>query len=1269
MLNVKLAFERYMDFVKIKRRESMLKWCLELPSCVLRPDTPSTLNTFSSDTTSTSQIRKQGIAIPLVLKTIMHPQLRTMVSLRKHLRLIKRDFTSTTTRFFDNNFDILVDGDTSDSRIQEDAHQKYEDICSELKFFKNAYPEAFTPDIIMKVSKLFDWLYSNKQFCIAYQLLHKVSPNYDIFFKFNQYSKMIEVFDKFGKPNDLFQFCEVFKYDKIPNIWRKVDRLGNDESVTQLIKLSDVRLFEEAKPLLDNLLQDTSPNGLKYFTFRVCSSLYKNFDSNSKNQLYDYLLNLSEPLKKFFPPSLISQLVATYSSDAKHDLNSQYIFLESFMRMHYNPNDINENSYQYKLISSLSKDSSPVLKFKLWFDYCYNDEKLRYDRDIRPIIYLRNNRLHFVPRYFEKLLGFDASKMNTAFSILIYTHSKYEPGSSLGQTFYQLKKKFSLPISGADRIGYLRSLTSCKKYAKAFSFLQQCLKENPEFETDETLNPILIVLAKNKDWGQLESIYNDRYEHNEVISKDQYITLFIALSIRPGTNKIIMELWENYLKRGFEPNDQILSSIILCFINNKSYEESLQWFTAYSHYNVDLTSKSYGLMLHALAGMKNTESIFRVLNELTKKIVRLPKNIFSPVFVQLAQMGDYKSIETILTTYYPQFNLSVERDDTRWIMKCHYHANRFTLIIKGYLSMGEQEILYKDSLMALESAIKYSDVKTFERIWTKAYAIHNPRGDLDIKAYIHYMAYWVRKYGAFGIEMKLNEIKQQLKCQTFPTILFNQMIFSCLRTHRPWLTKKVVRIALMHNVVPSPKTYSLILQSNVCMPWVARNSIDETVNILQEFLVSRKEDKFGKLNDDINPMSLKLVLKAVIKYKDAYEARRLFEIYVESSRDNLLDNLHILNIELILLGEEERWVEFDGCYDRYMTLLFKLIEKARFSDKELNKRFDNDEFSRLDVHRDVYLRSRYDEYKIRNYKGTNAKIPNWIKKAHSDLWIYRLKQLEVAERLGEVNEIMKSLIAKGLVFDNKNLNETALFLSQRPNVMEEAATFIDKFILPHHIKERQFKLMRLRYATDELPGIRKKSTYSFDREVYFEVMKNFSDTLNERLTPEQREELLNSISNSPNKYILKNMEQILKERRHIRSSYLQTKRLRTVFYRGIRSRMKAQTKRKKKNMNMWRLKDSMNYKERMQKLKKEMDYIIWKTHVLMSGDGDDKHTRRMRQASKEVLQLQREKHIVRGRMNELRREKNRQLNKIIEEDAAGQKGRSYKVGRLDLNQL
>lgn len=1262
-MNIRLAFERYMDFLRIQRRESMLKWCLEIP-----PGIPNMSLQNYNGPNLTNRTWRQGFLTSSFIQKIMNPHKCTLISFKKHLKLIKRDFTSNTTKFFDNNFDIIVNDDTNDNKIQEEAEKKFSEISDELKYFNNKYPETFTPDIIAKVSKLFNWFYSNRKFELAYKLLQKLTPNYDIFFKFNQYSKMIEVLDKYGKTEDLFQFCETFRYNKIPNIWRKLDRLLSNKYVSHLIELSNTNSFIEAKPLLDNMLLEESPDGLKYFAFRVSSMLYKNADTVSKQQLYNYLLNLDDSLKKYFPPSLISQLFISYQSLVKGDFDSQYKFLEKFMKMHYNPKDINEESYQYKLISALSKDSSSILKFKLWFEYCYNNEELKYDSNIQSIIYLKNNRLQYLPNHFESVLNVSDSKLDKILSVLIYTHSRYDPTSNLTQSLFYLKKSLNLSIHNSDNIGFLKSLTGRKQYNKAATFLEKCLKENPNFESDETLNPILIVLAKNKKWNKLESIYNERYENNKIISKDQYITLFIALSVRPGTNKIMLELWENYLKRGFDPNDQILSSILLCLINNKSYEEALQWFTAYSHYNVELTSKSYGLMLHALSGLKNTEAVFKILDELVKKVIKLPKIIFYPIFNQLSSMGDFKSIETILATYYPKFNIPVEREDSRWIMKCHYHSNRFSLITNNYLEMKDNEILYQDTLLALESSIKFSEVKTFEKIWEKALKIHKFRGDLDINAYIIYMSYWIRKHGPFGIEFKLNEIKKNIKVKEFPTILFNQMIFSCLRTHRPWLTKKILRIALLNNVIPSPKTYSLVLQSNVSMPWIARNSIDETIKILEEFLVHSKKDKFGKLNDDINPMSLKLVIKAVIKYKNIYEARRLFELYVETSRNNLLDNIHILNVELMLLGEEERWVEFDQCYDRYMKLLLKLIEKARFKDKKLMTRFNNDEFNRLDVQRDRYLRSNYDEFEIRNMKDMNVKIPNWIKKAHSDIWIYRLRQLEIAERITEVNDIVRKLLKKGVVFDNRNLNETALFLSQRPNLLEECSYFIDRYILPYHIKNRSFKLMRLRYSTEVIPEMRRNPMYQFNSDVYFEVIKNMSDNFNEKLSIEQRESLLSRMSDSSGKHILRNMDQILKERRHIRSSYLQTKKLRTIFYRGIRSRMKCQTRKAKRNMNMWKVNEVINYRERMDEMKNEISFINKKLRDITSENKDDKNIRRIKQASKENMSLLREKTIIRGRMNLLRKERKKQLDKIVEEHK-NIRLKPFTVGTLDLNKI
>lgn len=1263
MGNVKLAFERYMDFIVIQRRDSILKLTCELPSII----SPTTTTSSSSSIPTLS--RQTSFTTDRVY-TLSRPQPRSL-SLRQNLRLIKRDFTSTRTKYVDNNLDIIVDNDTSSVLIQSESVKKFEAICDELKYFDNKSPESFTPDIILNVSKTFDWLYSNKQFKLCYKLLKRLTPeSYPIFFKFNHYNKIIELFDKFGIPNDLFSFCEVFKYEKLPNFWRKIIRLSNDPLIKELIEFANVQSFNDAKPKLVKLLS-SDIEGLKYFALRVSSLLYKNFDIESRITFYTFLLDEdNDKFKKYFPPSLIIQIFESYSENVHDKFNLQYQFLENFLKPHYDINSDSENNFSYRLISTISKVKHyELLKFKIWFYFCYNErDHLKYDREINSIIYLRNNKMHYLPNNFERIIEFNNEDLSTVLSILIYTHSRYENTPFHSQNYYHLKEKLSLPIYKSDKIGYLKSLTVTKKYSKAKVFLEKCLQENPKFESSETLNPILIVLAKNKQWSQLEDIYTERYENNEIITKEQYITLFLALSIRSGTNKIIIELWENYLKRGFEPVDQVLSSIIFSFINNKSYDLALQWFSAYSHYNVELTSKSYGLMLHALAGTRNIESVFKVLDELVNKQVRLPKVIFTPIFAILSEIGDFRSIELILLNYYPKLNLVIERDDSRWIMKCHYHSQRFNVIVDTYLEMPSKEIDYKDSLLALESSLKYTNMLTFEKVWEKSFKLHEERGDLDVKAYIYYMSYWVRKYGVFGVEKKLEEIRDAIKINEFPTSLFNQMIFSGFRTFRPWLTKRIIKLALSNNVILSPKTYSLILQSNVSMPWIARNSINETVLILEEFLQNRKSDKFGVLNDDINPMSFKLVIKAIIKYKDAFEARRLFDMYVELSPNDLTNNIHILNIELMLLGEEARWLEFDQSYDKFLSLIVKLNKSSRLQNEDVLNRYDSvGDFNRLSLVNDSYMRVKIDEGKLSNSTNAKVKIPTWIKKSHYDLWGYRLKQLDFAERLDEVIPIMEQLNSKGIVFSNKNLNETALYLSEKPELVEECSSFIDRFILPWHIQNRRMKMMKLRYRTDQIPGLITKPTYELNNEIYYQIIKNLSISLDKRLSPDQRASFLQNLSSTPNKYILKNMDKLLNDRRHMRSSYLQTKKLRTLFYRNLRQEMKRKKVKAIKRSYMFRINKLISYNEKMRNYRNEMISIVSQINQFVNKS--TKEGKRNYESNPVMKKLISEKKRVRGRIRSLKTSKEFRVKQLMEADERKAANKEYQVDGVDIDRF
>lgn len=1183
-------------------------------------------------------------------------------SLLKHEILPARQFSST--RYYCDG--IIRDTSLSPQEIHKEALYRYDEFLKEWKYFEGMSPDGFTPDIITEVSKLFNWLYANEELEIGYKLLCNVKPHYRAFFKFNQYSKMIDIFDKFGTSDDLFLFCETFRYEKVPNVWKKLDRLASDATIRQLIELSNAIAFEDAKSILDNLFFDKGlKEGQKFFTLRICSALYRRFDSNSKMELYRYL-NQSTHMMQYFPPSLISQLFVTYSSEIDNRFDLQFAFLEKFIRPHFDKSNIDTDSFKYKLISSIPKDY-PTLKFKLWYEFCYYGEELRYDNEIPSILYLKNNKIHYVPRKFEAVLNYEERKLSRVLSVLIYTHSKYESIPKLASVFFLLKIKLSLNITRSDKIGYLRSLNTLKQDSKAKTFLNQCLAEDPTFESEETLNPILLILARNKEWSELESLYFKCFAHNEAVTKEQYTILLTALSLRAGTNKIVMELWENFLKRGFSPNDQVLCAIIQCFLRNKSYNEALQWFTAYSHYKVELSPRSYGLMLQALTSIGDVHSMLLVLDELTNKNARLHKFFFPLIFEKLSEIGDYKTVSLILTDYYPKFNLAVDREDTRWIMKCHYHAQRYNLIVDSYLMMQENEILYKDSLLALEAAIKFSDVKMFEKIWSRAYNIHSQRGDLDIKAYISYMAYWVRKNGSFGIVLKLNEIKQKLKIEILPAIVFNQMIFSAFRTHRPWLTKKIVGISLRFDVTPSPKMYSLILQSNVSMPWVARNSIDETIVILEEFLTNRRVDKFGKLNDDINPMSFKLIIKAILEYKSVVEARRLFEMYVELARDNLLDNVHILNIELLLLGKEERWVDFNNCYERFSKIIMKYSERARFKDERLASKFnESSEFNRLDVFNDSYLQIQYDESKF-SKTDAQVKIPNWIKKSHYDIWIYRLKQLEFLGRLNEVNEIVEDLMSKGIIFSNKNLNETALFLSEHPELLEETATFLDTYLLPHHIRNKHMKHMSLRYGTDQIPGIITKPVYRLNNDAYPAIMKNISISLDTQLTPEQKELFLSSITESPKKYLMKNLGQMMKERRHMRSSYLRMRKLRKIFHRDLRNKLKVRTLRTKRHMSMRRVERQIGYETRMLQCRTALSEITKQLHTLT--DLEDLPRSSLCSKSSEKHELLEKKKSLKMEMEKLNKEREEAFKEMKRKEREARRKKTHFVGSIDLNRL
>lgn len=1192
MNNVKLAFERYLDVKTIQKRQSLLKWSLETSNTT--QFTP--LYTRCNDGENWGSIGSKIIEKSSIFKlsSLLHKDIRDLKSVKSHVNQFARSLSSTDTRFFENNFDIIVNESSS---ISEQGELQLQLMKGDLQLFSGER-EDYTPDVIEKVNALFHWLYENKLYSLAYQLVVHVLNNLDVFFKQNELSHIINVIDHSGTVDDFLLMSELYKTTPIPSILKRSQRLGNS---TTLIKLSELKTsldtsdFVKSIEIIDLLLhiETSNLNGLKFLIYKLIDQAIPTI-SKSK-EMVNYILNISN--KAFFSPRTV---IFIYTKGEFKTVNHQIQFFITFIKLH--SNDEYFEFEIYKLLKSMKKTT---LAFGIWYENNFRHQSIL---NLKPIVdesYPKLEKLHQenldnLPKQFVRELQLNKDTHSDVLSLLIFTHSQYGKDYSKVKSYYSQKKQFEYKISETDKICHISSLINSKDYDNILSNYEQVLQL--AVESPKLMDDLMVGFARSQKWKEMEQLYIKRFLHNDEISIHQYSALFISLSMRSGSTKFILKLWETFLKAGHSPTDHILCCIIISFIKSKAYREALQWFSAYPKYKISLSARSYSLMINILASTRDSSTVFQLIDTLLEQNKNKLKGKFmGSILKQFASIGDYKSIERLILEYYPKFHIKITDKDTRWILKSHYFSNRFSVILKQFWRMEDSELDYDMVLLALETSIKLKSTNEFRSIWERIYPIFSKSGELDPRAFSQFMAYWVRVYGLFGSENKLKEIKSTLSLNSLPMSVYNQMIFSSIRSKKPWLVSKIVQMATNDGCILTPKTYSLILYSYVSMPWIGEKSVEKCIKITNEILNTKKNDKFGMIDQDINPIALKMVIKLIIKQNDIYEARRLFELYLETSTNNLLDNIHILNIELMLLGEEERWVEFDQCYKKYIEILERYMIEAKMIGSSHNMGKTSIQRSeKLNFHE---LNIEFDEKKIKQ-NNMNSKIPNWLKHAHFDIWQYRLKQLDITESLSNINQIFSSLIEKQILISNKNLNETALLLSSKSGLFDETIEFINKYILPWHIRAKSYDRMRLMHGWGISPLIGvSKPIYHFIPEVYFKVIKNLNITLNDVMTGEQKGIFLNNVNSSFEYNILKNLPIIESTSREgkIRKSQFDTRR--GSFYRNKRRVNKLYNRWNMKYQNAWiEIEESQKYKEREFEMKEQMNKLGSKlVHMIFDG--------------------------------------------------------------------
>lgn len=1039
MSNIKVAFSRYLDIQATQRRASMLRW--------LKIDH---LEAY------------KRIERSMIIPSLIELSREKLARMRNHLLLCRKEFS--TTRYFENNFDIMVNRSMV---LPERPVQVLLDKYNE--------GEAEKQTAIKAVPVLFDRLYQQNRFTECHELLTVPLSC----FEFTDFSRLLNVIDKTGTVEQLLELFAAFKHKRTLPYLSGIVNLRTNELLSSLLDLNDPS--KDPAVALDELLShDLSPNAVSLLTIICSSRLPKG------SGLIDKLMMSDLPKDQFD-----SRLVRRIYKESRLDYEGGYQLLQRFV------NDENRTALLTKVFKGTSRT---VFRSVYVWSRFFPDAELQYNSVPNELGILKNACVFFneVP---SKLPDLDPELLGKLMSILIFGHVLWGSRAAV-ETLYKYKEEHGL-LTESDKRGMMRKLAFSGDFESALSMAE----ESGEMESPEVLDASLLAMSQLDRWDDLKVQYDKIISEGVKVPVEVYTKLFSLLASRSADEQML-NLWDSFLSQGYKPNDAVLSSMIEGLIRKKDYTRALQWFTAYSYYKVNLSDKSYGLMLHALACNQNFDACFKLLDELIERKISLSHKQILPLLQNAALLGDNKAVERVLSNYYPQFGLD-PKEGKHWILVAHHAANRFAPVVSAYWNMvKDHTITVEDTCLALEAARRLGDLDPFYRIWESAIKCHKT---LPFKAYVTYMAVHVRVCGMKQTKWWLNKIRKTLEMEKLPVIIYNQMIFSAICKNKPELTPKILKLLLDDNVKPTVKTYSLVLESN-CLPTrYGKTHIKETLALLDEVFASAEKDGFGKLQKDLSPVAFMFVIRWILQVKGVDVARKYFDLYVGNSKNYVLDNLQVLHTELLLLGEEERWGEFSGCYDRYLSLLQSKIAYARGK-----KGPQTAEEPRLSfVERSTTSVSATN---LETNRYASVKIPNNLKKAMFAVWPYRLRQLERMEGLERLPEIVEQLFEHGVVLSNDNMNEAALKLSENPKLVQVTVDFIDKFLYQGYRKLVTYKARSVKYGA---PMFNKPEFYLKDDGTCTEIVKNIKQSLSTVLTGEMKRVIVRTASVSRDKTIMK----------------------------------------------------------------------------------------------------------------------------------------------------
>ncbi|KAG7728831.1 hypothetical protein KL948_003868 [Ogataea haglerorum] len=1084
MSNLKLALQRCIELQSATKRELALQWCLDLTTSLSR-----------------DKFRYNGL-----VPTLSRDRLRYVII---QLQQFKRNISMTNTKFFEHNLKIMAEQPSSSKSFKE-AHDKVEQYIE----LKNSSSEKEHEN---EKAELFDYLYKNRYESLIVKLFR---DSVDKFagFKESQFYQLTKIIDQYGTLEDLNSFLEQYSTKKTSHLLRRLENMKNIREIKAILQFQ-----ESIDPNLLNHIKNYRGLSLaltKYLRHQIWTS--KSLEK--KQSMAKSALDILGPEN-----CDVQFLAEAYRVLRSGDLKTRYKLAKQLI------DPQRKNDIVFAMLSS----TSPTESCYLWVNE-FPDVKLA--DQVPKELYILKHRYLFagrLPKNFARHLDLDRAQLEKLISCLIFGYSRWGDHQYVFD-LVKLKGQLGLEISVIDQVGiFLATLQLDKNEA------YNAFKSLPQEAHRYVVKEVIEMLGKANRWDELNAFFSGLSRLNYTPTVEDYTMMFEALASRGATDQI-MELWEMFLRRGLIPTDRVLQAIIKSHIRKQAYADCLQWFAAYSHFKIPLSPKAYGLMLQALSGTNELVACFQLLDELTKiKNATLKRNNFSGFASNCAIGGDHKSIETLLSVYYPKFGLTPEAPDFTWILKAHFNSQRYNTVIDIFRKLQADKLdCYGSYEVALLSASRLGTLRTFDILWDEF--SRKFKDELKIESYEPFLIAYCRRHKFNRVVKFMDGLREHYK--RFPSKLLNQVFFQYMRMGNLKNAFSLIGIALSRGIEISSKTYSLVLQAGTDLV------SNFNASLMEELLNNKTKDSLGFAEKDLSPAAFKTAIKCLLNENQTRKARFLFETYIETSSSYFLDNVHILALELMILGKENRWQEFDSCFNRYYSIVRQKIVHARLKNTQVYDKMDDLNFR---LHTGSTLQT-LDEIRLRDRSLKPGAIARYLREAVVDVWPYRLKQLDNQGQLRTIPQAVEQMLADGFVLSSLNVNETALKLSTDPSLVRETVEFIERYLLGDLMRRGRLRFLRLQFKSSAtVPPVPFRSS-----PLHFQLI---TMNLKKHLKAMPRSEAL-EVLRSP---VLAKRNIVLRHRSHIQENFnklrakamLQTsianKHMRIEAYREIRTRRRG----------------------------------------------------------------------------------------------------------------